>query len=102
MKIELRQQVTRHVVSRREIRPPQYEILCDGRLIGHLPHAPGSRPLLICRLGPLEMQELNRIIRRKMHPHPVADAVQPPEEPRAKQDDHFDPFAALDESEAEV
>jgi hypothetical protein len=101
--ITLTKMITRDVITKEKVYPPQYEIRDDDRLIGHLPFEPGSRPLLFVRVGPIEQEQIRNEIEKLLPAGhgvgPVAIPPVPPREPPQDEDD-LDPYTAIERDQA--
>ena len=79
MIVELRTMTGRNVATGKVVDVPQHQVFIDNRRVGFLPWKPGSRLMLTEKLGPVELEELERLIREQVPT--VGDTVPVPDVP---------------------
>ena len=95
MMVELRQMRGRHIATGRQVEIPQYQVMMDKQHVGYLSWKQGAKLMLIRQVGPIEREELERLVREQV-PGVGATATVPDVPPEMLQpnqgatDDDFD------------
>jgi len=76
MVVELRQMHGTHMATGKRVVVPQYQIMMDGQHVGYLSWKPLAKVMLIRKVGPVEREELERLVREQV-PSAVTTATVP-------------------------
>lgn len=84
MEVDVKPQIVKGIVDKKEMRAPQYQIFVDDRAVGIIAFHDGASPLLFERYAPTELKEIEKKIRRKLIPQKVGQIKQVGEVPAMK------------------
>lgn len=84
MEVEVKPHIVRDVVDKKEMRAPQYKIFVDDTAVGIIGFHDGASPLLFERYAPMELEEIEKKVRRKLIPQKVGQIRQVGEMPTIK------------------